>query len=632
MTSDSQIPERARSRNLQVVGFIAAGVLFLVIAVVYAYATGFSYFATYDDEGYMMLGLRTFLNGGILYNDVPTFYGPFYYFYEWVFHFVSRLPVTHDVTRALCIAHWLLASSLLAWACGRITRSVPAALFVFMQAVLHLTALAREPGHPQELAVLLLALAVLVATREPEQRWTLPALATIGVALVFTKINIGAFYGLALLLACMCYAPSWRSHQAWFWALLALSGLAPVMLMKPRISEEWVWIYAVLISASVLAAGAAGYHFARKPQVDFTKLVPAALVSLGISTIFLVVLLVTGTSFACLVDNLVTGPAKLGTAFCLPLLVPHCSWSALAALGAAVAVMKLGKTLGPAWLTFAKALYGAVGAVLLVTNFNAQLGYLLPWTWLVVVPITRDGQPLGVQHSFARAFLCLAAVWQGLQAYPVAGTQTAIATVLPILTYSLCLHDAITALAAQPRVATGLHAVSRRTTELLQTLVVMFLLYIFATRWCNPFSAWHYYTSVPRLALSGAEHLRLPENQVRVYQTLAGYLSAESDTFITMPGLNSLYFWAHKPPPTCFNISEVVLLTESQQSRVIAALEAARRPLIVVNPEQLGFSVTKGPLRDLIDRRCREVIRFGDFHIFELIKPEKPFLTGQSRG
>src|SRR5262245_59667758 len=42
-------------------------------------------FEKYDDEGYLLLSLKHYLNGGHLYTDVFAQYGPFYYFAQWMF-------------------------------------------------------------------------------------------------------------------------------------------------------------------------------------------------------------------------------------------------------------------------------------------------------------------------------------------------------------------------------------------------------------------------------------------------------------------------------------------------------------------------------------------------------------------
>jgi hypothetical protein len=225
-------------------------------------------------------------------------------------------------------------------------------------------------------------------------------------------------------------------------------------------------------------------------------------------------------------------------------------------------------------------------------------------------------------HTFGRTFLCLASAWQGLQAYPVAGTQAVIATVLPVLVYSLCLYEAVTAFAGAPWMVERVRALTSHATALTEMLVITVLLYLFAAEWCNPLAAWRYYASVPKLGLPGAGHLRLPAEQVNIYQDVTQYLKAESDTFTTI-SLNSFYFWTGKTPPTYFNIAEVSLLNEAQQDQVIAALRKARRPLIVLNTDASYDSAGHGPLRELIEHECHEVKRFGNFRILELADVRK---------
>src|SRR5262249_33149308 len=47
--------------------------------VLVAYPRMFTGIAAYDDEGYMLVALKSFVNHGHLYDEVFTQYGPFYY-------------------------------------------------------------------------------------------------------------------------------------------------------------------------------------------------------------------------------------------------------------------------------------------------------------------------------------------------------------------------------------------------------------------------------------------------------------------------------------------------------------------------------------------------------------------------
>ena len=75
-----------------------AGRISLLIAVAilggsFALSKLLTVFEAYDDEGYLLLSLKHYLDGGHLYTDTFTNYGPFYYFVQWIFFraFISRL-------------------------------------------------------------------------------------------------------------------------------------------------------------------------------------------------------------------------------------------------------------------------------------------------------------------------------------------------------------------------------------------------------------------------------------------------------------------------------------------------------------------------------------------------------------
>src|SRR5690349_11410630 len=65
---------------------VLAGFTVLIVSTIYAFFTTFSQFSLYDDEGTLMLTVRGFLEGNPLYNNVVSYYGPVYYFYEWILH------------------------------------------------------------------------------------------------------------------------------------------------------------------------------------------------------------------------------------------------------------------------------------------------------------------------------------------------------------------------------------------------------------------------------------------------------------------------------------------------------------------------------------------------------------------
>jgi hypothetical protein len=593
--------------------------IFVAIAGVYAFSVTFSQFASYDDQGTMMVCIRGYLEGHPLYDSVRLMYGPSYFIYEAVLHRLTCLPVTHDVTGIICIVHWLVAAGVLALVGGLITRSALLGIFIFMQATVHLQHLAREPGHPQELVVLALALAMLVLATGSLRGWRLALLGTIGAALVFTKINVGAFFGVALLMALSSYAPFLQARRGFFGGLLFLCGLVPFLLMREHLAEAWVRDYGSVVSAGVIAAGAFTYTLAGERRLDFRAWLQTGIPFGLVSVLLLLVVLARGTSLSGMLDSTVKLPASLPGAAGFSLLIPNGAWSAAAALLTAAVALRFRAS----WQRFNLAIaalkggYGLLGSLVFVEDSRIQLGYLLPWLWLVLIQVPKNslGQPRAL---FPRAMLCLLAAWQGLQAYPVPYTQVSVATFLAILAYSICVHDALVALAAAPRVNEYLRLLTPRTALLVHGLVLGGLLQLFVVqcRW-----RWADYASLPPLGLRGAHYLHLPDPQAETYRALAQYLETECDTFIATPLLNSLYLWTDKPPPTWFNVNGSGIPSGAdQQAQVVAALHRIKRPLILVRESRVPYLLgvqpgAQGPLVRYMREDCREIERLGGFRI-----------------
>src|SRR6266436_2568487 len=74
-----------------------------------------SRFMWYDDEGFMLMTLREYLEGRPLYTGIYTEYGPFYYVVIGGLLSVARWPVSHDVGRWLTLGCWLATAGAWAW-------------------------------------------------------------------------------------------------------------------------------------------------------------------------------------------------------------------------------------------------------------------------------------------------------------------------------------------------------------------------------------------------------------------------------------------------------------------------------------------------------------------------------------
>lgn len=616
--------------------FALIALLFLIVGAVYAFPTTFGQFRAYDDEGCLMISVQGYSEGNALYDRVNTVYGPVYYFYEWVLHKVAAIPLTNDTTAGLCVAHWILGAAILALAGFRMTRSFLLSAFIFMQAIVHLEPLANEPGHPQEVVVMLLGLAGLVAAGGLKRRETLPLLAAIGTGLLLTKINVGAFFGMALALSMLCCTSGGGIVRVGVWAVTLLVCAFPFLLMWPHHDEAWVRNYSLEMSLSILAVGLVANVFVTERVIRLRDWVRAAATSAVVSGLLLLILVATGSTLSATWESLVSGAAKIGGIFHVPLHLerwpswPRLTWDALG-VAALTVYLKRRATAVQVPLAIVKTLYGIMGTWVLVFEPKLQLAFLLPWAWLLIVGTKKTDNDL-----FSRIFLAFLAVWQGLQAYPVAGTQVTIGTLMGVLVFSVCLWDAMRIFAntslLRPTLQKAASVRGGRLAQLGVLSILLALLAIFSLKWCNPTHVWREYQAKQSMDLPGCHYRRIDSAEAIQYRKLAEFLKTNSDTFYIFPGLNSMYFWTDKRPPTYFKDSgEGILPTEPHQLEVVEALKRANRPLMVLRrgtgldgtaPEELK----EGPLADFVRE---EYYQIGAFQIganvkFKILAPKLP--------
>jgi hypothetical protein len=622
-------PADLRSRSALTAINCFAALCFLAVAFAYAYYVIFSRKLA-DDEGYLMISVKGFLEGHPLYNSVFTQYGPFYYFYEWLMHGVLGIPLTHDATRLLCIGHWLLAAVALGVAGGLLTHSKLAGFFVFVQATVHLTGIANEPGHPQELVALLLALAVVfVAGRDVPMR-SARALALIGAVLVLTKVNVGAFFCISLGLAILCQTQGagLLSRRELLAGVLSLCASMPFLLMRRHLAEPWCRNYAILTALSVTLSAAVARSISSKAALNLRELGRMGLWLIGPGLIAVGILMFQGTTLRGLLEGLVVIPMKMPTVALLPIGVPDYAVlnAALSGMAAVAFLAARDQSFTRRCVLFLKGLCGLLGSLWLIADPNAQLVLLLPWTWLVLVPSQSEGEATSPSDQLLpRIFLCLAASWQGLQAYPIGGTQVTLATFLLVLVYTLCLSDSLRELAASRTFQALQRLLPNCHPSLAHGLATALLLYGFAMIWCKPHLWARYYARLTPLQLRGSERIRLEPDAVQLYRSLMQYIEANCDTFATYPGFNSFYFWTGKQPPTQLNSTGWGQLTAQQQAQILDALCRANQPLLVVheNVSRNWAQEIPPPIETLVHfvlGRCRQIHRIGPYIIYRPVE------------
>jgi hypothetical protein len=536
------------------------------------YYSLFSTFQDYDDEGYVLVTVKQFIQGHALYDQVYTQYGPFFYWFNWVLFRSGHFPVSHDTAGLMMIAVWLVCALLAAVFVLRLTGSVLLGLAVELLVFRHLYGFAYEPAHPQGVCVLLILALAALGTGCSADRRTLVCAATGVVAgcLLLVKVNVGAFAVLALMLTISAATPG-RVFRV-FAAATGLAMLAlPAVLMQHHLDQAWGLNYALLVTISglpVILINTGERFFFLRPRDTLV----AALAGMAALAVVALLTWIHGTSVAGLLEGALLQHGRFAGVAYLPAAV-HTSAVVAALLGvvAFLAYRRLERHFSrhPAVgrvVTTAKAFFACGTLALAATlGFYGLLSYALPFVWLAAVGLPPAIDP---RQAFARRLLICLAVMQSLAAYPVAGTQLSLATLLLVLSAAVCLGDVLTG--------------SLRTSLVLGGLAVVAL--IWATWEMAAFRQRH--LGLTPLGLAGAARLRIDELHVAAYRWLDASLRAEADTFITMPGINSLYLWTEKEPPTTYNATAwMTLFGADRQKRIVEALETYPRACAVRNRE-----------------------------------------------
>src|SRR4051812_29450975 len=236
-----------------------------LVAAIVAIAAGgllFSTFMIYDDEGYVLYSLQTFVNGGGLYERVYSQYGPFFYLLNQILHFAGW-QFTNASGRVLTFICWLGAagfSSAIVW---RLTRSAAATAFTLGGVFLHLWPMTSEPSHPGGLIVLFIAGLAWLGTHWRTQPGRLAvAIGAIGAALLFTKVNVGIFVFAGAGVWWALHLDETKLGLRTRLIVMAVAmTLLPLGLMRGKIELGWVKIFAAVAASAGLATTlAAGYR------------------------------------------------------------------------------------------------------------------------------------------------------------------------------------------------------------------------------------------------------------------------------------------------------------------------------------------------------------------------------------
>ncbi|HVS99638.1 MAG TPA: hypothetical protein VHE08_03905 [Solirubrobacterales bacterium] len=594
----------------------------------------FTGFVAYDDEGYMLTALKSFVNHGHLYDQVFSQYGPFYYEFWGGFFSLFGIAVTHDSGRSVVMVLWVLSSLVFGLSILRITGSILLGLGTQILTFSALEVLTNEPMHPVSSIALLLALIVAISTfvGTGRSRWAMGLLGAAVAALVLTKINVGFFAFVSVALACaVSYQQLWG--RRWPRLLVELVFLAvPVLLLASKFDEGWARHYSVHVFATALAVVIA--LRAREPvrrHVGELRWLLGGFVVLVVASC--VAILATGTSIHGLIDGVIGQPLRQSDAFTIPMLLSRREYAFdLLAVGAALAYWYASRRRAapsPAWLALGSVFAIVVGLTmafsmvgqLLPFNDRNLTGYqlsMLPFVW-VALAATTAGEEDG-RFAFARLLLPLLAVLQGLHGYPVAGSQTLLSVVLVVPVGALCVANGVRGLALLVEVEPDRLALAG--FGVLMTAVLAW--FVLKTYVRDPLhQARGVYHTTYQLHLPGSEDMHLfSEEEVQLYEAVSQAMRENCRSTVMEPGMDSFYLWTEEEPPSLTATGWETLFDDEAQEQVIEDTAATEGLCLLRNKERAGgWGEREGPLVTYLEHGFRPI---GKWEEYELLRRQGP--------
>lgn len=571
---------------------LAAALLVLTLGTgaFVTWQAAFSTFASYDDEGYILISLRNFMRGGQLYDDIYSQYGPAFHMLEAGWHEVTGWPLDHRGIRIKTVVTLTLLSAAAAFVTWRIGRHALAGVVAAAVVILHLEKLVLEPAHPQELCLLLVAGILILATglgaRARPGVWA--GIGLLVALLGLVKPNVGLLAALALALAAALELPATRGGTLVRWSVVAVTILAPVLLVGRLMTRLPGLGLVAVTSGGLVACVVVALRVAPPVEASWQPLGTLGTSSLATTLLVAGVAVAWWTSPSGLVYGLVGQHLRFAERFFeLPQLSGVTVVVAAAGLGLAWRwgrsrrAGSSGTTLGVAKLVTGAVLVALPLVASLVSaskplvsglqdptlaGLLASLGGAVSWVLLVPGPAGWT-----VAQWRPRLALALLAITQPLVAFPIAGSQLAAGTVWVSLVGIVSVVD-------------GADLLGRSWRVWFPACLVA--LAVVAVTW-HGVRRWEARQELEPLGLPGTGGLRLPPGQVALLRWAVTELPRHGDVFLAFPqARNSLYLWTNLEPPTQLNATYwPIMLSPAEQLRVAAALEARGRVAVLWDAE-----------------------------------------------
>jgi hypothetical protein len=586
--ADSPPPEVAVDLRYSRIFTVSLYAVLICACAVLAYYWEFQGFSGWDDEGYLMMTIKQFLQGHKLFDEVYTQYGPFYYAFKWLIFRLTGAPVTNDSVRFIAVGIWLLYPCFCSWAILRVCKSLSMAALCFaMVSVATSRVLRWEPGHPNDLSGLLLT-ALVFAASFLAQRPTL-ALSMIGVicmAAILVKLNVGVYLILGLIAGLLPFTKAFPLRRI-LYGIFAISALAfPTLLMRAHWSDSWAISFDVVVTLSLASAFLITSRIPVQPYVTLRAWIAAAAGGLLFGAAILGAFIAAGSTLHAIAYCSVLQHIGTDRAWYIAVteaLSWHCALVTLAGLGLMLWVSRdpIHRASSKVVISLKLILWFLLLALILLNTGQNSLATgqiaavdapALAWLALLTPSVNTSAG----NRAF-RYVLVFATLFMLLFPYPVGGDHADMPTISMIVVYVLCLHDALVMLQAKYR---DVFARRRWTRAIGPAFISFSCLILLGLAGYN----YHHYHSWKALDLPGATRVHLKPDEVDVMQTLVRKVNADCSGFIGMPGFVSLDFWTGQEPPTTINMSNwLTVLAPQYQYKIIHAIEGNKRACVIEN-------------------------------------------------
>jgi hypothetical protein len=254
------------------------------------------------------------------------------------------------------------------------------------------------------------------------------------------------------------------------------------------------------------------------------------------------------------------------------------------------------------WLAFASPVLG------LPLELTRATVIASPFVWLAA--IGRPGE--APELRFVRVLIPALALLQTLHAFPIPGAQLAWSEILFLIVGGICISDGIEDVAALSR---ELRPSLGSAPRVFASLAVVALGVWFAIDRVKPYTDDAdalYAASVP-IGLPGTDRMRTNELRAEQLRDLSRGIEQNCDTFLTLPGMDSLYLYTGEPVPEEMGSPWMLFLTDSEQADIVAKVRDDPNLCVVRKPDLLAFWVAYTDGRGVPDRPLVRFIR-DDFH------------------